>query len=104
MIAAAGLALANALVLATAGVGWTATVVHLATAALAIAGWVRMRADPAPGETWRLLGAGGAFGRPTEREVAVAGVAQAASTPAVTPTAQAMTTEMAPTPSEMRPP
>ena len=55
VIAAAGLALANALVLATAGVGWTATVVHLATAALAIAGWVLMRADPAPGETWRLL-------------------------------------------------
>lgn len=55
VIAAAALALVNLLVLATAGLGWMALVAHVATAALAIAGWIRMQDDPAPGDAWRLL-------------------------------------------------
>jgi hypothetical protein len=55
VIAAAALALVNLLVLATAGLGWMAMVVHTATAALAVAGWIRMQDDAAAGDAWRLL-------------------------------------------------
>ena len=55
VIAAAALALVNVFVLALAGIGWLALVVHVMTAALAVAGWMRMHADPAPGDAWRLL-------------------------------------------------
>jgi polysaccharide biosynthesis protein PelE len=55
VIAAAALALVNIFVLATAGIGWIAVVVHAATATLAAAGWIRMHADADPGDAWRLL-------------------------------------------------
>jgi polysaccharide biosynthesis protein PelE len=55
VIAAAALALVNVVVLAVGGTGWAATVVHVATAALAVAGWIRMHTDAAPGDAWRLL-------------------------------------------------
>lgn len=55
VMAAAALAVVSALVLAMLGAGWAAVILHAIAAALAVAGWVHMRTDDAPGDLWRLL-------------------------------------------------